>query len=94
MEYIPPSYDGQQIPSAAPFSNLSFIPPPVPTFQPSFPNQGMPFARELRGQMGMPTPPQFPVFVPVPTAPIPSQVPNPTGYVREQFFFLLSSEEG
>ena len=87
MGYIPPSYDGQQIPSAAPFSNFSFIPPPpVPTFPPSFPNPGMPFARELMGQMGMPMPPQFPVFVPVPTAPIPSQVPNPTGYVREPVF--------
>ena len=42
MGFIPPSFDGQQIPASAPFSIFSFVPPPpVPTFPPSFPNQGM-----------------------------------------------------
>ena len=73
MGFIPPSFDGQQIPASAPFSNFSFVPPPpVPSFPPSFPNQGMPFATGgLQGfPMGMSLPPQFPILVPVPRAPI------------------------
>ena len=71
--YIPPSYNGQQVPNVAPLSNVSFMPPPpMPPFPPFF-NQVMPFT-----PMGvnMP-PPQYPIYFPVPSAPIPPQFDPP-----------------
>ena len=77
MGYIPPSYNGQQVPNVAPLSNASFMPPPpMPPFPPLF-NQFMPFNPMPFNPMGMNIPPQFPMYFPVPSAPIPPQFDPP-----------------